>query len=879
MRKNSAKQYPSQDQAGRNYVYLMTDVVGSSLLWEQDRIGMDLCISALEGIVCDVVKEMGGDLFRARGEGDSHFVIFASAEAALLAAARIALRLRKESKLDRILLRTAVHAGEANYRSGDYYGPPVNRCARMRAAANPGQILVSEVVRLLTPASEAIGFKALGRHRLRDLAEPEELFQLVHSGLPVDFPRLQTLSSGVHNLPVFLTSFVGRAEDLSAVSGLVRDNRMTTITGPGGVGKTRLALLIAEVLAARYEGGVWFVDLTWTDSDQGVVPAFCAGLAPYSVTDERSLVESLSHQQALLVVDNCEHVHKECRRLLMRLLGACPRLRVLATSRKVLQMPGEQVHLLRSMAVPSDDQADYSANFDAMNLFFERSADRRFRHDREKASLAQTGALLRKLDGLPLAIEIAASRTDLLTVSEISDRLDEFLERELDDDQHKPYSRTLAATIEWSCDLLSPQARDLLTKLTIFPATWTLDAAREVCEHEEVRPEVFEGYIQELLSHSLIFPEVILEDHKRFCMLQTTAQVVHRNIRQMPQILVERFVRYFGIVSEGAKAMAAASKEARAFLAIECEYESLTRALDLSISSDSGEAMKIAENLRDYWLRSSRIRDGKCWFKRLSTASGLGKNDRIKALSGLSSFCLRLGELDEAKAALTAAEEAIRDEGGYEWARVLGNQATLWQSIGELDQARAAFTVCVDVFRTSGHPYEEALAMINLGVIKMRMGESLPECVALFWQAVKCAEKLGSASMQANAYSSLSWAHGLMGEDKQALEYCRTSLQFYQAGPWLVQTAWTFVNLAHLLNKVDSFRSSALVWHASIRLEQLAEAHFSERQRKILNELETSLKPRVGVEDWVSARTQCSAATTDELIVQALEAIGGVIGP
>jgi predicted ATPase len=741
----------------------------------------------------------------------------------------------------------------------------------MRKVANPGQILVSDVVRRLLPHPEGLGYKSLGVHQLEEYYEEEELFQLLHHELPAEFPPLDTLTAKRHNLPDFLTTFIGRDDDLMKVKQSVYDHRLTTLTGPGGAGKTRLSTQVAFACADRFSGGVWFVDLTWTNSGEAVVPRICAALNVKSVTDEDKLIDFFGHQRVLLVLDNCEQVAKDCRAILRRLLTACPNLHVLATSRKVLQVPGEQTHLLRGMSLPDNDHSADAASFDAVKLFLSRTADRRF--GLNKTSLAPIVALCRKLDGLPLAIEIAASGTELLTVTQISERIDEFLERELADDQYKPYSPTIAATIRWSYTLLSPHARELLARLTVFPATWTLQSAQDVCAFGVVDPEFTDVLVLELVSHCLVFPERIQLDRKRFGMLQTTRQVLLRDEAGTPQELLERFVRKMSEVSELVMKRESEGLEAVAFELVESEYESLTKALELTLEGQPHLCVQISENLRDFWMRSGRIRDGRHWFKRLTTVSEIENSDRVKALSGLSSFYIRLDELEDAQEVLTIAEEALRAQGGYEWARIVGNQGNLWHRTNELSKAKDAFTTCLKVFHKLGYHPQEALTLINLGVIKMRLHEPLSECVDVFWQAVRCAEEFGSASMQANAYSSLAEAHGLLKEPYVALGFCKKSLELYQKGVWLMQTAWTLVNASNLLEEVGCFEASGLVWHASHRMEVLADTHFSPRQREILSRLQASLQAHLQPNEWISSQDLVSTSSAEEVIALSLGAI------
>jgi len=852
----------------RPLVYVMTDVVGSTALWLQDDEGMDACLELVDGIVANISKVNHGALIGDRGEGDSHFLVFDSVEHAVLAAVQLGLELRNEPLLKAIELRTAIHIGESNYRSGNHYGPEVNKCARMRAAAGAGQILVSEVIRLLCPLSTGLAFKSLGVHQLRGIPQREELFQVVFPGLPTEFPPLRASLTGSNNLPVFLTSFLGRHEDIQQVSEHLSTQRMTTITGPGGIGKTRLAVEVAQRSLHKFDGGVWFVDLTTATSEAAVISAMCAGFPASEVNDEQALVRAFLAEQALLVIDNCEQVATECRAVVRRLLGACPILRILATSRMALQLPGEKIYHLGSLDVSIAGKSG-----DAVELFLDRTNEFHLRADLRESSLGDIAALCQKVDCLPLAIEIVSKWTDLLTVREISDRLDEFLEKELESDQSKPYSRTIAATIESSCELLSRPARDLLARLTVFSSAWSIEAAKEICIADNVTQEDVERAMKELINLSLVFAGSVLAGQRRFRMLQTTSQVIRRQVIQYPQDLLDRFIRFMALKIEAARQLGQNGQETKAYSMIEGEYDSFVRALELSIENDPVKCLEMSECLRDHWLRSSRIRDGKHWFERIAMLESLESKDRVVALSSLSSFCIRLDELNEAQIALKSAEELLRDEGGFQWARIIGNQGAVWHRLGKMEEARDAFAACREVFHNLHRLPEEGLALINLGVCKMRLGEPLADCIDLFWQSARCGAEAGSPSMQGNAYSSLAEAYSLLGEHEKALEFCEQSLLFYQQGVWLVQTAWTLVSVSNLLFNVGAVAESALVWHASYRLESLANTHFTPRQLDILTRLHHSYPKDLVFEHWPVWEATCETATSDELIVLTLEAI------
>ena len=328
--------------------YVMTDIVGSSPLWERNAEAMNTAVRDHEQIARVCAANNNGHLIKERGEGDSLFLVFDSAHNAVQMALDFqrALSVAEWPEGMPISVRCAIHTGASMVRDNDYYGPPVNRCARLRSVAGPGQIVISNAtVHLLGDRlPEGSALKDLGLHRLRDLLRPERLYELTHPELKSSGETILTLNKVQHNLPIQLTSFVGREEDVRRVAGLVRMTRLVTLTGSGGCGKTRLALQVASESCDEFPDGVWFVDLTQVAPGENCDAAVARALgihAPAQGSSRQQLVESLSFREALLILDNCEHVVDTAAELVTDLLAAGESLKILATSRELLRVPGE----------------------------------------------------------------------------------------------------------------------------------------------------------------------------------------------------------------------------------------------------------------------------------------------------------------------------------------------------------------------------------------------------------------------------------------------------------------------------------------------------------------------------------------------------------
>ncbi len=397
--------------------FLFTDIEGSTRFWEHYPDAMQRTLARHDVVLRQVMAEHDGYIFTTAG--DAFSVAFQSPRSSIDAAIECQRRLALDApdEMGPLRERMVVHTGAADERDGDYFGPTLNRCARLLASAHGGQILVSlttaELLRDVLP--DEVGLRDLGEHRLRDLARPERVFQLLHSDLPASFPSIRSLDAYAHNLPVQVTSFVGRRRDLDAVAELIPQTKLLTLTGVGGSGKTRLALQAAAELVSVFRDGVWLTELGPLD-DGALLAAETAStlgverLPGRSV--QESLIEYLRSRHTLLILDNCEHLLDATVHLLDALLRACPRLQVLATSREALGMAGEVLYRVPSLSVPKHgEESDLAAldEYEAVRLFVDRAAAVRPGFTLNSDNSAAVAVISRRLDGIPLAIELAAS--------------------------------------------------------------------------------------------------------------------------------------------------------------------------------------------------------------------------------------------------------------------------------------------------------------------------------------------------------------------------------------------------------------------------------------------------------------------------------------
>lgn len=472
------------------FTFLLTDIEGSTRLWENHPEEMRQALHIHDGIITDAVTSHGGNVFKHTGDGMA--AAFDSASPALAAAAGIQRELSATSipKIGGLRVRIGVHSGEAEQRGDDYFGPPLNRVARLMSVGHGGQTLVSLVTARLAEADESPELLDLGEHRLRDLGRPEHIFQLKAASTD-GFPPLRTLDARLNNLPVIPTSFIGRETELAELTDVLRHSRLVTVTGVGGAGKTRLVLQAAAESSSDFPAGVWLVLLGALIDPELLDEAVMESLGieqPTGTKPRQALLEHLSGREMLLILDNCEHLVTAVADLATDILTHSPECVLLTTSRELLGVSGEAAFGLRSMSLPKREvNAERLMSFDAARLFVERATavDHHFSLEEDNA-----GAVLeicRRLDGMPLAIELAAARVRTFSPSKIAELLDQRFRLLTGGSRTAlPRQQTLEATIEWSYRLLYPEEQKLFSGLSVFQGGFTLEAVIEVCATEEL---------------------------------------------------------------------------------------------------------------------------------------------------------------------------------------------------------------------------------------------------------------------------------------------------------------------------------------------------------------------------------------------------------
>jgi predicted ATPase/class 3 adenylate cyclase len=695
--------------------FLFTDIVGSTRLWEEHPEAMRDALALHNDLLRLAIEAEGGVVFKTMG--DAFYAAFSDAVGGLRAAvaAQRALGDASWPAPAALTVRMGLHTGPAESRDGDYFGPVLNRVARLESIAHGGQILVSRATADALGAGppEDVTLLDLGDHRLKDLDRSEHLFQLLAPGLVRDFPALRSLENPElpNNLPEQVSTFIGRQHELADIRDLVRDNRLVTLVGTGGAGKTRLALAVAADMLDGSGGGVWFVELG-SIADPDLVISALAQVLGLREEPRRALFDTvttaLADRAVLLVLDNCEHVIGAAANVADQLLRACPRVHLLATSRQPMSIEGEYLYRVPSMTLPATtDQADDS---DAVQFFAERARRQQASFRLDAASRPLVADICRRLDGIPLAIELAAVRLGSLSLAEVHRRLDDrFALLTGGDRSGLARQQTLRATVDWSYDLLSEHEAMVLCHLSVFAGGFTIEAAEAIFGAAAFeRFDVIDTLVS-LADKSLLHPDA--NDANRFRL--------HETIRQYAgEKLVERGAHarhaardaHAAMFLELAEHMAPrlSGREQKGLLEqLEVDRDNLRLAMGyfLSVPARHEQALRLGIALRRLWLARGHWAEGRELLMEALELPGAHAPRllRARALCVCGQMCARRSEHLDAQGYYEEALEiarAINDEAVV--ADALAGAAWALLCLGHQHDAAPLADEAVEHARTTG---------------------------------------------------------------------------------------------------------------------------------------------------------------------------------
>ncbi|MFN2526274.1 MAG: tetratricopeptide repeat protein, partial [Actinomycetota bacterium] len=687
--------------------------------------------------------------------GDAFFAVFPSAASAVAGAvaAQQALAAKDWGDGLEIRVRMGLHTGEGELGGDNYAGIDVNVAARIASAAHGGQVLVSAVTKAAAERRlpEGVRLRDLGTHRLKDLERTEQLYQLCIAGLREEFPPPRTLETNPTNLPEELTSFVPRTLEIRAIRELLSQARLITLTGPGGTGKTRLSLALSRELLPEFRDGVWIAWLAAVE-DPMLVPSAIADALSLREETLRPLIETLKNhladKEALLVLDNFEQI-LEAAPLVTELLQASPQLQIVVSSRAPLNVSGEQEYLVPAMSLPDPDhlpEVAAASDYEAIALFRERARAVKPAFELTADNLEFVAQICARLDGLPLALELAAARVKLLSPKQIAERLGSGLSLLVSSRRDLPArQQTLRNAIAWSYDLLEPPERKLFTRLAVFRGSWTYEAAEAVCNPDgELGIDSLEG-LEALVGHSLLRQYESDAGETRIRMLQTIREFSLEQLAasdEFDDMRRRHEAFYFDHVKSAVPTL---TTDLEAASRLEAEHDNLRAVLDWALESKEIElGLDLAALLWRFWQLRGQLREARMWLDALVAASASCSPLVVaRGLMALGSIVYWQEEYEQAIAYYRRGLDLFReaeDRDGI--AEALYNLGWLGAVVGNFAMAEETLTEARAIHEAARDERGLATMASALGITKARMRQ-LDEAERLGQEALERWDKLG----------------------------------------------------------------------------------------------------------------------------------------
>jgi predicted ATPase/class 3 adenylate cyclase len=899
--------------------FLFTDIEGSTQLWEKHPEAMRDALAQHDSILRESIESNNGYVIKMTGDGIHS--VFEKAIDAVNATLMAQRKLNTPICDLQIKVRMGLHSGEEEQRAGDYHGQALNRAARIMSVGHGGQVLLSSVTAELArehlPGN--VSLLDLGEHRLKDLIRPEHIFQLHASDLPAEFPPLKSLNSLPNNLPSQLTSFIGRERQMQEAKKLLASARLLTLIGPGGTGKTRLSLQLAADQLSEFRDGVWLVELAPLADPTFIISTVADVLELHEVPGiplVNIIIDYLRARQLLLIFDNCEHLIEESAQIADQLLHACPQLRIIASSREALGIDGETVYRVPSLSLP-DSTSTSLMDYESTRLFIERAtrAEPRFHlTDHHASSIIQ---ICLRLDGIPLAIELAAARVKLFTPEQIAERLDDRFKLLTGGSRTAlPRQQTLRALIDWSYQSLNEMEQRALRRLAVFTGGWTFEAAETVVGEVDA----MDGLLG-LVNKSL----VNVEEHdgkSRYRFLETIRQYAMEKLLESGEALEvrDRHLDYFLHNTKQAP-----QREQRLFGAlpddtewmdrVEREHDNLRAALEWSASRHPEKALVLVYIVGNFWVGRDYNVEARGWCQLIlerakSITNREGERARVYGILGWSSIaigdhktgrdaaeagialarsindpimlgrllglvslaCIFLGDFTGAEKALIEAEMIARQTGlAEQLATVLTTRAQLaFAGYGDLARAKAYLDEAIPLSATIQNEWATAMSLFGMGRVAGVMGD-LTTARTKFLQSADLAKKMGNKRQMYSCYSELAHVLRENGELAEPLSIYRDLLPKWKEIGHRAAVAHELECIAYILAKIDLPQRAATILGAAAAMRRMIDsAPTPLEQLEYDKELAALHEKLTGVE-FQQARDQGQKLTMDQAIALAIQ--------
>jgi predicted ATPase/class 3 adenylate cyclase len=817
--------------------YLFTDLEGSTQLWDQHPGEMDHVLVLHDAILEKAIESHDGIVVKKMGDG--MLAVFDSANKAVDAALTAQLAFAQETWPDAtgaVRVRIGLHSGESHQREGDYFGPNLNRASRIMDVGYGGQILLSAATASLVRQAlvNSDGFLLdLGEHSLKDLTQPEHIFQLSHPALETEFPVLKSLARYKHNLPRQLTSFVGREREVSEVKELLAGSRLLTLLGPGGTGKTRLMLQVGADVIDTYPDGVWLVELA-SLSDPEQLTSRVASV--FNIQDQPGrtplelLTNYLRNKDSLLLIDNVEHLVEESAILVEHLLLNCPKLKFLVTGREGLFIGGETTLQIPSLSLPVGEfTAEVVCSSEAVQLFYERAQAVQPSFEVDDGNAPAVAEICRRLDGIPLALELAASKLRLLSVEQIAERLNDRFQLLTGGRRTAlPRQQTLAALIDWSWNLLEAHEQTSLRRLSVFSGGWTLEAAEYVAGLDGI--DTFSA-IDQLVNKSLVIAEQQEDNRFRHRMLESIHQYARIKLLEAGEVerVRDRHAEYYANFAIRASEALMGADMLQWLGPVFQEIDNARSARDWALEGRLDLTVHMLGAIflinRFYWFTPLETLH---WLEQVVKVlefhdASAPESDLVKdyaaAKIALGSTLVVLGELDKARENLEIGNDLARQTGALRplvWG--LNMQSLIALNQEEFDEALEFSQESIAIGRENSFEFELSMAYSGtIGQITQR-DDRQAEAEEYIREVLQLAETSGNPWINAMAFVIKGRTAKARGNYEQArdnfIEASELFASFYDKG---FETVWRSES-AHIMRKLGDISAAEDVYRETIHV-------------------------------------------------------------
>lgn len=868
--------------------FLFTDVENSSSLWERDGTVMMSALARHVSLLRDAVDANGGVLFKTVGDGtQSAFPTAPAAISAALMAQRALLAEPWPEELGPLRACMAIHAGEAEPRGGDYLAAPLNRLSRLLGMARGGQILLTEAVEQLAqdglPAEASL--RELGEMRLRDIKRAERVFVLVHPDLPRDLDLPAAAEQQTRNFPPALTPFLGREEQISAIAELVAapNVHLVTLTGPGGIGKTRLAIQVGERLASSFAGGAVFVDLSALRDPALVLPTIGRALGLREV-NAGSLVQQihglLAERETLLILDNFEQLLGSAAVIADLLSGS--EVELLVTSRAPLRVQGEHEYLVPTLRLPEQSQrtnaAALAAN-EAVALFVDRAKAVRPDFELTDAVAPIVAEICARLDGLPLAIELAAARIKVLPPAALLSRLERRLPLLTGGRRDAPErQRTLRDTIAWSYDLLAPAECQLFRRLGVFVGGWTMEAAEAVADPEGNLDVL--GGLTSLVEMSLVRLDET-ETEARFRMLETIREFAVDRLTEAGEdaAIRERHAAFYCDFAEAAEPELVRANQVEWLDRLAADGPNITAALGWLLDRNRiDEGLRLSVAMRFYWLRRAPFAEGSRWLTAFleRPADGVPPRTRARAVAAAGSFNHWLGHLEKTRGLYQEALALFREAGDLIGeARLLRNLASVAIDLREFEEADSLLTESRAVADRSGNPRSVADVVGLCGTLAFAQGD-FDQAAARHKEASDRYRSLGDVASLMDATGDAGYMTALSGDAGAAARLFAESLTLAVDLEARDRISWALLGAGNLAaDKGDAVRAVRL-FGAAAAIQQAMQEDLRPSVDAIQARILAEQRQRLGEGEYLAAWEEGRTLSEERAVAEAQAVLSAV---